>query len=735
MMAMASVRINSDTGRLRDHVGQLLGGRRLRAGLGRQGHHDRRRPQRRHGHARDDVHRAVAEGVHEERRPAARLARPRRRRDDGQRHPHRVVEHRHDHGLRDDAAVRAAPASSSRTTTCACSASASARRSTSRTRTPGILEPWQEWEGTEKYTVAYGQGVASSPIQLVVGRQHDRQRRHVRGAQARAVDGRRRRRGARHAAVGDARGASGPRSPTTMQQMMKRVVCEGTAKQARVPGLSIAGKTGTGFIAQDNGTLRPRRRHPGVLRQLRRVPARRGPAGDDPRVDRPAAGRQRRPLRRHGGGAGVPAAGADDDPRARHRAAARLDGLSGVTAVRPRGVRATATTLAALLAEVPAALGAAIDGDAVDGGDGDDPRLAPRRRPATCSRACAASTTTATASPPTPCAAGATALLVDHVVDVGRPVGQLVVADTRLAMGPVAAARLRAPEPRRCRVVGRHGDQRQDDDVRACWPPILGAAGRADDGHRHAVGRQDDAGGARAAGPAGRGPRRRRPGRRDGGVVARPRPAPRRRHPLRRRRVHQPRHRPPRPARHARGVLPGQGPAVHAGAGGGRREQRRRPPRAAAARRGADRDGAVLARRRQRRRRHRRPPRADVARRSACVVGARRRVQRRQHARRGDDGGRARHRRPTSSPPAWPPPTAVPGRFERVAAGARRRGRDRRASSTTPTRPTGWTRSSPRRARSPPGGSSSCSAPAATATTRSGRGWARSWPAAPTSPS
>ena len=33
--------------------------------------------------------------------------------------------------------------------------------------TPGILKPWQQWEGTEKYTVAYGQGVASSPIQLV----------------------------------------------------------------------------------------------------------------------------------------------------------------------------------------------------------------------------------------------------------------------------------------------------------------------------------------------------------------------------------------------------------------------------------------------------------------------------------------------------------------------------------------------------------------------------------------
>ncbi len=31
----------------------------------------------------------------------------------------------------------------------------------------GILHPWEQWEGTEKYTVAYGQYVASSPIQLI----------------------------------------------------------------------------------------------------------------------------------------------------------------------------------------------------------------------------------------------------------------------------------------------------------------------------------------------------------------------------------------------------------------------------------------------------------------------------------------------------------------------------------------------------------------------------------------
>ncbi len=44
-----------------------------------------------------------------------------------------------------------------------------------------------------------------------------------------------------------------PEIAEQMQAMMKEVVCRGTAKQAQVPGLSIAGKTGTGFIAQPGG--------------------------------------------------------------------------------------------------------------------------------------------------------------------------------------------------------------------------------------------------------------------------------------------------------------------------------------------------------------------------------------------------------------------------------------------------------------------------------------------------
>ncbi|MGA1764765.1 MAG: penicillin-binding transpeptidase domain-containing protein, partial [Ilumatobacteraceae bacterium] len=40
----------------------------------------------------------------------------------------------------------------------------------------------------------------------------------------------------------------------TMRSLMTDVVCYGTAQLAKMPGLSVAGKTGTGYIRQDNGT-------------------------------------------------------------------------------------------------------------------------------------------------------------------------------------------------------------------------------------------------------------------------------------------------------------------------------------------------------------------------------------------------------------------------------------------------------------------------------------------------
>ena len=192
---------------------------------------------------------------------------------------------------------------------------------------------------------------------------------------------------------------------------------------------------------------------------------------------------------------------------------------------------------------------------------------------------------------------GATALLVDHVVDVGRPVGQLVVADTRLAMGPVASGVYRDPS-RALRVVGVTGTNGKTTTC-ALLAAILRHAGQPTTVIGTLSGTKTTPEAPELQAPPRRGARRRRPGRRDGGVVARPRPAPRRRHPVRGRACS----RTSAPttstctARRRRTSAPRPGcsrPSWRPSAC-----QRRRRPRPAAVRRGADRDGAVLARRRR----------------------------------------------------------------------------------------------------------------------------------------
>jgi cell division protein FtsI (penicillin-binding protein 3) len=112
----------------------------------------------------------------------------------------------------------------------------------------GILHPWETWEGTEKYTVAYGQYIASSPIQLAaaVNVVANDGRYVAPRIVAGTVD-----------AGGEVTETPGSESREVVREdvaeQMKQVVCVGTARQARVPGLSIAGKTGTGFIAQPEG--------------------------------------------------------------------------------------------------------------------------------------------------------------------------------------------------------------------------------------------------------------------------------------------------------------------------------------------------------------------------------------------------------------------------------------------------------------------------------------------------
>jgi cell division protein FtsI (penicillin-binding protein 3) len=111
----------------------------------------------------------------------------------------------------------------------------------------GIMRPAAEWEATEKVTPRYGYGYAATSLQLIAG--------------VNTIAN-----GGTYVAPRmvlstiDANGQThnAPTSPThqvvtpataaTMTSMMKDVVCYGTAKYAKVPGMSVAGKTGTALL-------------------------------------------------------------------------------------------------------------------------------------------------------------------------------------------------------------------------------------------------------------------------------------------------------------------------------------------------------------------------------------------------------------------------------------------------------------------------------------------------------
>ncbi len=120
---------------------------------------------------------------------------------------------------------------------------------------PGIFKSADELWGSERVTVAYGQGVSSTPLQMV-GAINTIANDGVYVA-PRLVS----------ATVGpDGTMTEMPPSPTRRvvsseaatqtAAIMQEVVCnpEGTAKRAAVPGLPIAGKTGTAYKAAPNGT-------------------------------------------------------------------------------------------------------------------------------------------------------------------------------------------------------------------------------------------------------------------------------------------------------------------------------------------------------------------------------------------------------------------------------------------------------------------------------------------------
>lgn len=117
----------------------------------------------------------------------------------------------------------------------------------------GILKKPSKWYGTERQTVTYGYGYAVTPLQMVAAVNtvanggvhvaprlvssvidHDGVRKPVGPAETRRV--------------------LSPATASAMTSMLKDVVCQGTAVRAQVKGMTVAGKTGTGYKVQGNGT-------------------------------------------------------------------------------------------------------------------------------------------------------------------------------------------------------------------------------------------------------------------------------------------------------------------------------------------------------------------------------------------------------------------------------------------------------------------------------------------------
>lgn len=116
----------------------------------------------------------------------------------------------------------------------------------------GILKDWKKWEGSEQYTVAYGQGIASTSIQLVTAiNVLANGGTYVAPKLVKATIG-------PDGTVSDTAPAATHRvvsekAAQEVNTIMRNVVCNGTATRAQVDGVTIAGKTGTGLKAQPGG--------------------------------------------------------------------------------------------------------------------------------------------------------------------------------------------------------------------------------------------------------------------------------------------------------------------------------------------------------------------------------------------------------------------------------------------------------------------------------------------------
>jgi len=117
----------------------------------------------------------------------------------------------------------------------------------------GILNPSAKWRGTEKLTVSFGQGVAVTGVQLAAA-----MNTIANGGvyvAPRLVSATVDQRGTQHATPpSDQHTVLQPDVAKTMTDLLRSVICRGTGRRAALDDYAVAGKTGTAYKAQANGS-------------------------------------------------------------------------------------------------------------------------------------------------------------------------------------------------------------------------------------------------------------------------------------------------------------------------------------------------------------------------------------------------------------------------------------------------------------------------------------------------
>ncbi len=119
--------------------------------------------------------------------------------------------------------------------------------------TKGILQSADKWAGAKKFTTSYGYGYSATALQLIAGVNVVANNGNY--VAPRLVTATVTKDGLNEPiAATEQHAVITPETAATMRSLMTDVVCFGTATLGKVPGMTVAGKTGTAYKRQDNGT-------------------------------------------------------------------------------------------------------------------------------------------------------------------------------------------------------------------------------------------------------------------------------------------------------------------------------------------------------------------------------------------------------------------------------------------------------------------------------------------------